>query len=874
MLRTIIVRTVDWCARHARLAIAAAVLASVAGAVYTVRNFAITTDVTQLISTENSHARKNQKAYEADFPPHKVLAVVEAPTPELAQQATDRLAKALPARSNALASVVRPDGGAFFQRNALLFLPLQDVARITGALTRAKPILGMLAADPSLRGIANALSAVAAGVQGKQIKLDDLTRPLTLAADTLRNVLAGRPASFSWRVLLQGRPATPAELRGFIAIDPILNYAALEPGKAATDAVRQVAANQKLASDFDARVKLTGEVPIDDEEFATVQRSAPVEIMVAIGAILIVLWLALRSVRIVAVVVFALAIGFAITAALGLLTVGSLNLISVAFAVLFLGIGVDFGLQFSVRYRAERHDLHELPAALRAAATKAGVPLALAAAATAAAFFSFLPTAFRGVSELGQIAGSGMLVAFITTITVVPAGLMLAKPPPEPHQMGFAVLAPLDRFMMRHRIPIVAATIGIVALASPLLLRLEFDFDPVHLQNPKVEAVATFLELRGDPNVGANAINVLAPSLADADRTAARLAQLPQVDRAVTLDNFVPDAQEHKLALIRSAADALQSTIDVTVGRAAPTDAQTVRALQAAAAALSQAAGEDSGRGAAAARTLAALLTDLSGAAPKVRVAAENAFAAPLSFDLQELKLMLRPQKITPQDLPPDVARSWVAPNGTARIELLPKGDPNDASTLRNFASAVLAAEPSATGAPVLLQQAANVVVRAFIEAGLLALVSIAALLWIALRRVGDVLLTLVPLVLAATVTLEISVLIGLQLNFANIVALPLLLGVGVAFKIYYIMAWRTGKTDLLQSTLTRAVIFSAMTTATAFGSLWLSDEPGISSMGKLMVLALACTLAAAVLFQPILMGPPRRSRGDTPAAAKSAAEG
>jgi uncharacterized protein len=158
----------------------------------------------------------------------------------------------------------------------------------------------------------------------------------------------------------------------------------------------------------------------------------------------------------------------------------------------------------------------------------------------------------------------------------------------------------------------------------------------------------------------------------------------------------------------------------------------------------------------------------------------------------------------------------------------------------------------------VSLQESGRTVVRAFIEAGLWALVSITILLWIVLRRFGDVLLTLVPLLLAGAVTLEICVLINLPLNFANIIALPLLLGVGVAFKIYYVMAWRAGQTSLLQSSLTRAVVFSAMTTATAFGSLWMSSHPGMSSMGKLLALSLVCTMAAAVLFQPALMGPPR----------------
>src|SRR5439155_21995232 len=213
---------------------------------------------------------------------------------------------------------------------------------------------------------------------------------------------------------------------------------------------------------------------------------------------------------------------------------------------------------------------------------------------------------------------------------------------------------------------------------------------------------------------------------------------------------------------------------------------------------------------------------------------------------------------VTVQSVPSELARDWVAPDGRARIEVLPKGEPNDTATSRRFAAAVLAIAPDVTGTPVWLIEAEHTVVRAFIEAGALAVVVIAVMLWIALRRLGDVLLTLVPLIVAGVVTLELCVILGLPLNFANIIALPLLLGVGVAFKIYYIMAWRAGKTALLQSVLTRAVIYSAMATATAFGSLWMSSHPGTSSMGKLMALALLCTMAAAVLFQPALMGPPR----------------
>ena len=200
-----------------------------------------------------------------------------------------------------------------------------------------------------------------------------------------------------------------------------------------------------------------------------------------------------------------------------------------------------------------------------------------------------------------------------------------------------------------------------------------------------------------------------------------------------------------------------------------------------------------------------------------------------------------------------------MAPDGEVRVQVLPKGDPDDTEVLRHFVTAVLAVEPGVTGPAVMLYEAGNTILRAFIEAGVFAVLGIFVLLWITLRRLGDVAVTLVPLLLAAVLTLELSVVLGMPLNFANIIALPLLLGVGVAFKIYYVTAWRRGMTGLVQSTLTRAVMFSALTTATAFGSLSLSSHPGTSSMGQMMMLALFCTMSAAVLFQPALMGPPRK---------------
>jgi uncharacterized protein len=265
------------------------------------------------------------------------------------------------------------------------------------------------------------------------------------------------------------------------------------------------------------------------------------------------------------------------------------------------------------------------------------------------------------------------------------------------------------------------------------------------------------------------------------------------------------------------------------------------------------------------ARRLAGLLAALAKAPPARLDEAEHVLTVPLKTTLRQVRQLLTAQQVSIASLPPSLKQLWVAADGRAVLEVSPKGDANDNANLRRFVAAVRTVAPDAAGTPVSMMEAANTMVTAFLEAGVFSVLAIALILFIALRRWIDVALTLVPLLVAGVVTMEICVIIGLKLNFANIIALPLLLGVGVAFKIYYIVAWRSGETNFLQSSLTRAIFFSACTTGIAFGSLWLSHHPGTSSMGKLMALSLVTTLAAAVIFQPALMATQEKSRTRRP---------
>jgi hypothetical protein len=864
VLTRTIVSLVRFCTRHAWLVLFAGVALAAAAGVYSHRNFAINTDVATLISPDLDW-RKREIEFEKAFPGRNdsILAVVEAPTPELSRQAAAALEKKLLPQTERFTWIRRPGGGPFFDNNGLLFLPTPEVAKQVGQLASAAPIFDILMDDPSLRGLTGVLEFGLAGSQRGQYSRDSMAGPLNLVAGTVEKVTSNQPATFSWKELSNNEPLTEADKRTLLLMRPILDFKALEPGGAAVDAIRKAAQDANLASEYDAKVRLTGPVPIANDEFATVQEGALVTHTGTVLIVLFILWCALKSSKIIASVFITLLIGLSITTAVGLMLVGAFNLISIAFFVLFVGLGVDFGIQYSVRYRAERHENDELDPALEKAAEYSAIPLTLAAAATAAGFLSFLPTDYKGVSELGKIAGAGMIIAFIAAVTVLPALIKLFNPPGEAEPLGFKFLAPVDSFLERHRVGVVAATLGVAVLGLPLLYFLQFDFNPMNLRSAKVESVATYLDLRRDPNTGTNAVEVLAPSVAAAKEIQGRLAKIPEVSRTVSLESFIPDDQPAKLAIIRKAAASLNPILNETQRGTAPSDEENVAALKGSVESLRKTAGDDKGPGAVAARRLADALAKLAQADKAMRDKAETTFISPLNVALDQVRGLLKAQPVSIKTLPPDILADWTSSDGRTRVEAQPKGDPNDNDTLRSFAAAVLKVEPAAIGGPISILKSGDTIVSAFIQAGGWALLSISILLWIVLKRIGDVLLTLVPLVLAGVVTLEICVLIGLPMNFANIIALPLLLGIGVAFKIYYVTAWRAGQTDLLQSSLTRAIFFSAMTTATAFGSLWLSSHPGTSSMGKLLALSLVTTLAAAVLFQPALMGRPRDTNGE-----------
>ncbi|MDB5592697.1 MMPL family transporter [Enterovirga sp.] len=853
------VRLAEMAVRRPWLVILVSLLLSVAGLYVTATRFAITTETDQLLHTEDAWA-KHKMAYEKAFPQFtkSIVAVIDGDTPELAEAAAARLTAALAEPAHpAIRRAWRPDGGPWFDRHGLLLLPVDQVRSTTEALKQQSGTLLGLSGDPTLRGL---LRLIQAGAQ--QGELENQGSFVDRLGDVVERVLRGERASLSWQTLMSGRPVEPRELRRFVLVDPVLDFKALEPAAVATARIRSAAVELGLVPERGVRVRLTGAAPLADEEFATVRDGAPLHLGLTVIAIAVILYLALKSGRVIFAVLATTAAGLVITIAAGLLMVGRFNVISVAVAALFLGLGVDFGIQVAVRYRDERHKLDHIGNAVRLTARGIGWSLTLAALSLLAGFFSFLPTSFRGVSELGLITGVGMIIAFVLSLTLLPALIVVLRPGGEPDTVESPALAVVDHWILRHRKAVIVASSALVVAGLPLLFRLEFDANPMHLRSEKTEGVATFLDLTRQKGQTPNTLTVLAPSVDAIPTLSERLAALPEVAQVVSVLTFVPERQEEKLALVKGAAEEYEALLDPQQPEPAPapTDQELVEALRTAAGALSKAgpAGGPNAR-------LADALSRLAEAGPDRREAAAQALVGGLPALFDRVRSILSPEPVTVATLPAQLRRDWVTPEGQARIEVSPAGDANDNAVLERFSEAVRTVSPATSGPPIDVVEAGRIIVKAFVVAGALALAAIFLMLTLALRRPMDVALTLGPLVIATILTLEAAYLIGMPLNLANIIALPLMLAVGVNFHIYYMIAWRNGVSDMLASSLTRAIFYSALVTGIAFGSLWLSNHPGTASMGKLLTISLVFTLLAAFVIVPAFLGPPRPQTSPDP---------
>jgi hopanoid biosynthesis associated RND transporter like protein HpnN len=859
MMSSVMATLVAGCVRRRWLVVFSALLASACCLWLVSARLSVDTDTGDLFASSLPWKRYGAEL-QRDFPQNEdlIVAVIDASVPEEAEVTAQDLAAALRRDTAHFTTVTEPEGSPYFARNAFLFLDRDKLAALLDRTIDAQPFLGELAADPSLRGLCGALDLIAQGVAAGHDDLGSFSAALTAFHLGLKDSLAGAPKPLSWERLLAGALADQAGRFHFVLVKPKLDYGALQPGAAASAAIRATAARLEFVRDGGARVRLTGSVALNDEEFGTVAAGA----LYGLGGstLLVTLWLflAVRSWRVIAPILLSLLFGLLLTTGFAAAAIGTLNLVSIAFAILFVGIAVDFAIQFSVRLRDAQHDGAELADALVVTGRRAGAQILVAALATAAGFLAFTPTDFNGVAQLGLIAGIGMLIAFTCTMTVLPALLSLMTAPNLHAEAGLRAGAALDPVVVRWHRPILAAFCTIAVLGAVTVPQLRFDGDPLHTKNVTTEAMRTLSDLIDDPVTNPYTMEMLMPGMAEAAAIIPVLKKLPTVDDVLWLRSFVPDDQAEKLGLIADAAGLLGPTLARPAATVTLDPAVLRTAVRGAATRLEGIVARVPANS-----PLAAIAGDLRGlgTAPDLTlIAADRSMVRFLPMQLDRLRSALQAKPVTEPDLPPEIHDSWIAPDGRPRLQVTPKASIRGSAALHSFVAEVQGIVPQSAGSAVTIVRSADTVVSAFRTAAINAAIAITIILLAVLRRWLNVAIVLASLLVSSLMTVAIIALLHIALNFANIIALPLLLGVGISFNVYFVMNWQAGLNNPLGSATARAVLFSALTTATAFGSLALSRHPGTASMGALLLISLGCTVLSAMFFMPALLAAlPRR---------------
>jgi hopanoid biosynthesis associated RND transporter like protein HpnN len=869
--RQFLIIWVDGARRHAAAVIIASILATVGAGYYVAGNLAVNTDITDMLSPKLEF-RKQSNALAKAFPQFSdnILVVIDGRTPDLAADAAIAFAARLRRQPKLFGDVYDPVGDPFFRRNGLLYQDADKLAELSDRLAEAQPFLGKLWRDPSLRGLFGMLKLAV----GEALKGNDAIRirPVLDAMSRVAEAQAkGKFADLSWsRLMMAGAENASGKeaRRRLLLIQPALDFSSLTPAAAAMAALRAAAAEMKLDPAHGVRVRLTGSAALATEEFKSVENGMGLAAVISLVLVLALLVVGLRSLRLVVATLATLIVGLIWTAAFAVAAIGPFNLISVAFAVLFIGLSVDFGIHFGLRYMEERAG-YAHSEALKRAASGVGLALSLAALAAAIAFYAFWPTDYLGLAELGLIAGTGMFIAFFANLTVLPAILTLLPPRPPATAAAKAKAGKADnvirarsrifRSIQDHARGVVwsAAAIGLAGLF--LLPQARFDYDPLNLKDRGTESAATLFDLMKNPRTSPYTITILADNLKAAGAMAAKLKKIPLVDSTETLLSYVPGDQDEKLEIIEAMSLFLAPAL-ASGDTAPPPSAVRQRAALAALESKLRllAARPDLAAAVSAKRFLAALAALGELRDQKVLKNLEKRMLGGLGGRLKALREALAARPVSLESLPASIRERQVAGDGRAKVTVYPRENMRVSGALPRFVAAVRKVAPRATGPAVVMLEGGNAVLRAFQQATVLAFVLIAVLLLAVMRSVSDVILVFAPLFLAAVLTVAATVAMGMAFNFANVIVLPLLFGLGVAGSIHLVMRDREaaaeGVVGINGDSTPRAIVFSALTTIGSFGSIALSSHPGTASMGVLLAVSITLTLGCTLLVLPALL--------------------
>ena len=862
--------------RHAWPAFVFLTATTVLAGAYVATNLGINTDLDSMFAADLPY-RVHERAYKKQFPfdNASLLIVVEADTPEDAGDAAEDLAQRLGGMKDLFASVYLPRP-AFFDEHALLYMDTDELDELADRLARVQPYLAALAEDGTLRGLAMMLERGLAAVQDGEVSGVELEPMLDRMSQAIHAWQVGERFRVSWAEIVAGRDLGEEERRRFLIAQPVIDRAQLIPGMQAMDAIRRTAVELDLTPDKGTRVRITGDIALSYEEMSLVSTQAAQAGVASLVLVTVLLFACFRSARLVLAIVVTLLVGLVWTAGFAAAVVGHLNVISVAFTVLFLGLCVDFCIHIVLRYQELLSDTCSHPEALDQSVREVGTSVVLCALTTTIGFYAFLPTDFTGVAELGLISGTGILIGAVACFTCLPVLLSIGTPLSAPAAVDRSPApetAPVA-LPVRHPRRVAVAAALLVCVAATALPSIRFDRSPLRVRDPRAESVQVFEEVILQASVSPWDLSVLTADLTAARALATQLQALPEVENAITVEDFVPEDQDDKLAIIEDVALFMAPLPGADDIATTPTVEQQLQALRGLRRELGQMLrGQPdlplNNTATVLSENLDELLAraqDPEEAAAAV-VALEASLLASLGDRLQLLHKSIAVGDVALDDLPRGLVRRMITPEGLARIRVSASADLNDDRELVRFVEAVRAVAPSATGSAVSIYEHSTTAIRAFRQALAAAVVVIAVMLFFLWRTLGETLLVMLPLTLASVFTAAVAVVAGIPFNYADIIVLPLLLGIGVDSGIHLVHRARMiggDTTALLASSTARAIVFSSITTVASFGTLAFAWHRGIANIGQLLTIGVSLALVCNLFFLPAFLELRRRRREST----------
>jgi hopanoid biosynthesis associated RND transporter like protein HpnN len=860
----LIERWVSFIQSHSLMVVTITVLITGGILFYSIRNFKINTDLNSMIS-EKLRFRKLEKDFLRAFPQltDTIVVVLDADTAERAVSARKRMVERLK-ETGLFKMIYEPGGEKFFEKNGLLYLSRDELENLADRLADAQPLLAFLSRDLSLRGLFSVLGMALNQTEVKETQDRSISLLFDRMGKTFESVIDNHPYRMSWEGIMFGEKEAAEQRRQFIILQPYLDETRLSADEVSLKTIRHIAEELDINETNGMKMRITGDVALSHENMVAVRNSTGAATLVSLFLVGVVLFIGLGgSGRLVFASLSTLITGLIWTTGFALAFIGSLNLISITFAVLFIGLGIDYSIQFCLRYKELIESGCRHQDCIITTAKGVGRALLLSCITVAIGFYSFLPTAYAGVAELGLISGTGMFISFFANITVLPALLTLLRIRSKKGKI-LSILPKKKLVMLPYKysraIIIGAVIIGLGA--ATLIPRVFFDFNPLNLYNKESESVITMEELFKSPETQPWTISILVRGEENAKRIAERLRKLKEVKMVVTLSDFVPDDQSEKLSIISGISIFMPPGLsDVAVKHLSYE--QRIKALNDFEGTLKKSLLSHSEKDDTSAQRLYARIQQFK-TLLKNPVIGNRAFTV-LEKDLlsdlpalfKRIETSLQATAFDQTDLPKSLVNQFVSIDGRYRVQVFPSGNIMNVDALKQFVRSVRTIAPDATDAPVTIYESGRSVISSFRQATIYALIAIILFLLIEMRSFYVTALILIPLVLAILLTAAASVLLDIPLNFANVIVVPLLLGVGVHSGIIFVLRYQTeppADGNMLKTSTARAVLFSILTTIISTSSLSFSPHRGIASMGMLLTICLSFLIICTLVLLPALL--------------------